>query len=113
MLITDGEPSYGILALQAGGRVVHFQQLHLKRLLGQVNINKCVKSGPHYLHYIIHTHCRAFQQESPRLHFWWATKFIKGLLYRGRGRVPKELEQTPRYRRWRQKRDEYYTRSFR
>jgi hypothetical protein len=112
VLITDGEPSYGTLALQSGGRVVHVQQLHLKRLLGQVKINKYVKFGPHHLHYIIHTHWRAFKQESALLHFRWEVKFIKGLLYRGSGRVPKDLEQTPRYHQWRRKRDEYYSRSF-
>lgn len=112
LLITDGEPSYGTLALQAGGRVVHVQQLHSKYQLGQVTINKYVKSGPHHLRYIIHTHWKAFKQESPRLHFRWEVKFIKGLLYHGRGRAPKGLEQTTRYHQWRQKRDEYYSRSF-
>jgi len=112
VLITDGEPSYGIITLQAGGRVVHVQQFHAKPLLGQVNVNKYAKFGPHYLHYVIHTHWKAFKQESPRLHFQWEVKFIKGLVQRGRGRPRKDQGRSPRYCLWRQKRDEYYSPSF-
>jgi len=112
LLVTDGEPSYGTIAMQANSRVIHVQQLHAKPLLGKVIINKYQKFGPHYLHYIIKTHWKAFKQGSHELQIEWSIKFIKGLIQTGRGRPKLSQERSRGLQSWRQKRDEYYSRDF-
>ncbi len=112
LLITDGENSYGPIAMNANSRVIHVQQLHAKPLLGQVIINKYRKFGPHYLHYMIKTHWKAFNQGSKVLGFNWEIKFIKGVIQIGRGRPKKSDEQSNKLRVWRQKKNKYYSNAF-
>jgi hypothetical protein len=112
LLVTDGEPSYEFIPLEAGGRVIHVQQLHAKKLLGQVIINKYEKFGPHHLHYMIYTHWKIFNQGKIELKFKWEIKFIKANIKIGRGRPLKEESESKEIRQWRQKKNEYYSKEF-
>ena len=112
ILISDGEPSYGTVARQTNTRIIHVQQLHARHLLGCVVINKYQKFGPHYLHYIIYTHWKAFKQNCEELELRWEIKFIKGKIQSGRGRPTKYAEKNRALQTWRQKKDEYYSDEF-
>lgn len=112
VLVTDGEPSYATVTRQTNTRIIHVQQLHAKHLLGTVIINKYQKFGPHYLHYIIYTHWKAFKQDSNELEFQWEIKFIKGNIQSGRGRPTKNAENRRALQTWRQKKEEYYSEDF-
>jgi hypothetical protein len=112
VLITDGEPAYQFIPLEAGGRIIHLQQLHARKLLGKIVINKYTKFGPHYLHYIIKTHWKVFKQTDPIITLNWEIKFIKGQIQSGRGRPRKDQERSIALRIWRQKKDEYDLNTF-
>ena len=60
ILITDGEPSYESIAKEFGGHMIHLVQFHAHEKRGEIVINKYEKLGPHYLHYKIYTHWKAF-----------------------------------------------------
>jgi hypothetical protein len=112
LLITDGEPGYEFIPLEAGGFVIHVQQLHAKKLLGKVVINKYEKFGPHHLHYIIYTHWKIFNQGNCEIKFNWEIKFIKSAIKIGRGRPRKDQSESKEIRQWRQKKHEYNALSF-
>ena len=83
ILITDGEPSYKSIAKIFGSKVIHIVQLHTQKQRGEVIISKYEKLGPHFLHYKIYTHWKAFYRNKHELNFKWEIKFIKAsLLYR-------------------------------
>ncbi len=112
VLITDGEPSYKAIAKIFGSRVIHIVQLHSKDQLGEVIINKFVKLGPHFLHYKIYTHWKAFCQDKHELKFKWEIKFIKGKVWEKKGRPPKEISAKLKSAPWRQKLENYQSDSF-
>jgi len=112
VLITDGEPAYEFIPLEASGRVIHLQQMHARRLLGKVQINKYEKFGPHHLHYIIKTNWKIFKQTNPLIEFEWEIKFIKTISRTGRGRPRKDQSKSKVNRLWRQKREQYYSDTF-
>ena len=103
ILITDGEPSYKAIAKIFGSKVIHIAQLHTKSQRGEVIVNKFKKLGPHFLHYKIYTHWKAFYRNKHELKIKWEIKVIKGKVKQKRGRPRKEesikLRNTP----WRQK----------
>jgi len=112
LLITDGEASYKSIAKQFGSKVIHVVQLHNKDQRGEVIINKYEKLGPHYLHYKIMTHWKAFYRNKHELKFKWEIKFIKGKIQAKRGR-PRKLDTSQnKNERWRQKLDKYQSDSF-
>jgi hypothetical protein len=112
VLITDGEPAYEFIPLEAGGRIVHLQQLHAKKLLGKVIVNKYEKFGPHHLHYILRTNWKIFKQDDPCVTIEWEIKFIKGISRTGRGRPTLKEEHSRSLQLWRRKKDEYYSDDF-
>ena len=112
ILITDGEPSYKAIAKIFGSRVIHVVQLHNKDQLGEVIINKFVKLGPHFLHYKIYTHWKAFCQDKYELKFKWEIKFIKGIVWEKKGRPPKEISAKLKSAPWRQKLENFQSNSF-
>ncbi|MEJ2250397.1 MAG: hypothetical protein P8Y97_12195 [Candidatus Lokiarchaeota archaeon] len=112
VLITDGEPSYKSIAKLMGGKVIHVAQFHKHNKRGMVHINKFVKVGPHYFHYKIITHWKAFFQNKHELKFKWEIKFIKGKIYKKRGRPRKEERIKIMNKPWRQKVERYHSPSF-
>jgi len=112
ILITDGEPSYKSIAQIFGSRVIHVIQLHNEKQRGEVIISKYVKLGPHFLHYKIMTHWKAFYRNKHELKFKWEIKFIKGKVYKKRGRPRKEISAKIRSEPWRQRMENYQSDSF-
>lgn len=103
ILMSDGEPSYKSIAIQHGGKAIHFVQYHNKKQLGQISIEKYEKVGPHHFHYIISTHWKAFAKGSHELKFKWQIKFIKGKIYKRKGRPLKNSLPKKTNQKWRQK----------
>ena len=101
--MSDGEPSYKSLAMQNGGKIIHLIQYHNPKQLGQISIQKYEKVGPHYFHYIIYTHWRAFAKGTHELRFQWEIKFIKGRVAATRGRPRKTDPPKNTTQKWRQK----------
>jgi hypothetical protein len=112
VLVSDGEPTYETVAFISNRRVIHVQQYHARNLLGQITLNKYEKYGPHVLHYQIHTHWKIFTEKKKELGFHWEIKFIQGKLYAGSGRPTNVMKNSKHYQNWRQKKNEYYSKSF-
>jgi len=112
ILITDGEPSYKAIAKIFGSKVIHVVQLHDKSQLGDVIINKFKKLGPHFLHYKIYMHWKAFYRNKHELRFKWEIKLIKGKVQKKRGRPRKEESIKLKGAPWRQKLDAFQSDSF-
>ena len=112
ILITDGEPSYKSIAKKFGSKVIHVVQLHNKDLRGEIIISKYVKLGPHFLHYKIMTHWKAFYRDKHELKFKWEIKFIKGRIQAKRGRPRNSNQVQNKNTRWRQKLENYQSDSF-
>ena len=112
ILITDGEPSYESIAKEFGGHMIHLVQFHAHEKRGEIIINKYEKLGPHYLHYKIYTHWKAFYRDKHELKFKWEIKLIKGRFQAKRGRPQKtDKSQNPNLK-WRQKLEKYQSDSF-
>jgi hypothetical protein len=113
ILITDGEPSYKSIAKHFGSKVIHVVQLHNKDQRGEIIINKFKKLGPHFLHYKIYTHWKAFYRDKHELKFKWEIKLIKGKIQarRGRPRISDKIKN--KNTKWRQKLKNYQSNSFR
>ena len=112
VLITDGEPSYKAIAKIFGSKVIHVAQLHSQKQRGEVIISKYKKFGPHFLHYKIYTHWKAFYRNKHELKFKWEIKFIKGKVQAKRGRPRKSDTLQNENERWRQKLEKYQSDSF-
>ncbi len=112
VLITDGEPSYKSIAKIFGSKVIHVAQLHTQKQRGEVIISKYEKLGPHFLHYKIYTHWKAFYRNKYELAFKWEIKFIKGKIQKKRGRPLKADTSETKNERWRQKLEKYQSDSF-
>ena len=112
ILITDGEPSYKSIAKILGSKVTHVVQLHNKDQRGEIIISKYQKLGPHYLHYKIYTHWKAFYRDKHDLKFKWEIKFIKGRVQAKRGRPRNSNQVQNKNARWRQKLENYQSDSF-
>jgi hypothetical protein len=112
VLITDGEPSYKSIAKIFGSKVIHVAQLHTQKQRGEVIISKYEKLGPHFLHYKIYTHWKAFYRNKYELTFKWEIKFIKGKIQKKRGRPRKTDTLQNENERWRQKLEKYQFDSF-
>ncbi len=112
VLITDGEPSYKSIAKIFGSKVIHVAQLHTQKQRGEVIISKYEKLGPHFLHYKIYTHWKAFHRNKHELKFKWEIKFIKGKIQKKRGRPRKVDTSQNKNERWRQKLEKYQSDSF-
>ena len=108
VLITDGEPSYKAIAKIFGSKVIHVAQLHTQKQRGKVIISKYKKLGPHFLHYKISTHWKAFYRNKHELKFKWEIKFIKGKVQAKRGRPRKSDRSQNKNERWRQKLEKYH-----
>jgi len=101
ILITDGEPSYITIAKNFSSKVIHVAQLHIQKQRGEVIISKYKKLGPHFLHYKIYTHWKAFYCNKHELKFKWEIKFIKGKVQAKRGRPRKSDTLQNKNERWR------------
>lgn len=112
ILVSDGEHSYTSVALHCSHRVIHVQQYHSKKKLGQITINKYQKFGPHILHYQIHTHWKIFTKDKYEFGFKWEIQFIQGPIQAKRGGPTIQLKSTPRYIQWVSKRNEYRSSNF-
>jgi len=112
ILITDGEPSYKAIAKEFGSKVIHVAQLHNKDKRGEIFISKFKKLGPHFLHYKIYTHWKAFYRDKHELKFKWEIKFIKGKVQAKRGRPRNSDTIKTKNERWRHKLDNYQSDSF-
>ncbi len=112
ILITDGEPSYKSIAKEFGNKVVHVVQFHNQKQRGEVIVSKYEKLGPHFLHYKIKTHWKAFYRNKHELKFKWEIKFVKGRIQAKRGRPRKSENSQNRNARWRQKLENYKSDSF-
>jgi len=112
ILITDGEPSYKSIAKILGNKAIHVVQFHSEKQRGEIIISKYIKFGPHFLHYKIMTHWKAFYRNKHELKFKWEIKFIKGEVWKKKGRPPKEISVKLRSTPWRQKMEEYHSNSF-
>ncbi len=112
ILITDGEPSYKSIAKIFGSKVIHVVQFHTEKQRGEVVISKYVKLGPHFLHYKIMTHWKAFYHDKHELKFKCEIKIIKGNIKKGLGRPRKEESIKLKNEPWRQKLEEFQSASF-
>ncbi len=112
ILITDGEPSYKSIAKKFGSKVIHVAQLHNKDQRGEIIISKFKKLGPHFLHYKIYTHWKAFYRNKHELKFKWEIKFIKGKVQPKRGRPRNADKVQNKNAKWRQKLETYQSGSF-
>ncbi|KKK45544.1 hypothetical protein LCGC14_1990750 [marine sediment metagenome] len=112
ILITDGEPSYKSIAKNFGNNVIHVAQLHNKDQRGEILISKFKKLGPHFLHYKIYTHWKAFYCDKHELKVKWEIKFIKGKVQAKRGRPRNSDEIKNKNVKWRQKLENYQSDSF-
>ncbi|TFG17094.1 MAG: hypothetical protein EU530_11120 [Promethearchaeota archaeon] len=113
VLVSDGEPSYKSIPFLGSLRSIVVQQNHTPGKLGKISIHKYEKFGPHHLHYIIYTHWKIFTKARIEISVKWEIKFIKTKLPIGRGGLTLEVKDTPLYQQWRQKKEEYYSESFR
>jgi hypothetical protein len=112
ILITDGEPSYKSIPKQFASKVIHVIQFHNKSQRGEIIISKYQKLGPHYLHFKIYTHWKAFYRNKHELKFKWDIKLIKGRVQAKRGR-PRNANQTQnKNAQWRQKLENFQSDSF-
>ena len=112
ILITDGEPSYKSIAKLFSGKVIHVVQFHNENQRGEIIISKYVKLGPHFLHYKIMTHWKAFYCDKHDLKFKWEIKLIKGKVHEKRGRPRKEESIKLKSAPWRQKLEKFQSDSF-
>ena len=112
ILITDGEASYKAIAKNFGSKVIHVAQFHDKKQRGEIIISKFVKLGPHFLHHKLMTHWKAFYRNKHELKFKWEIKFIKGKIYKKRGRPRKEESLEIKNEPWRQKLEDYQSDTF-
>ncbi len=112
VLITDGEPSYKSIAKMFGNKVLHVVQFHNEKQRGEVIISKFVKLGPHFLHFKIMTHWKAFYRNKHELKFKWEIKLIKGKVHEKRGRPRKEESTKLKNAPWRQKLEKFQSDSF-
>ena len=112
ILITDGEPSYKAIAKIFGSKVIHVAQLHNKDQRGEIIISKFKKLGPHFLHYKIYTHWKAFYRNKHEPKFKWEIKFIKGKVQPKRGRPRNADKVQNKNAQWRQKLENYQSSSF-
>ena len=112
ILITDGEPSYKAIAKKFGSKVIHVAQLHNKDQRGEIIISKFKKLGPHFLHYKIYTHWKAFYCDKHELKVELEIKFIKGKVQAKRGRPRNSDKIKNRNVKWRQKLENYQSNSF-
>ncbi len=112
VLISDGEPSYKSIPFLTSLRSIVVQQYHKPSKLGQISIHKYQKFGPHYLHYIIHTHWKILTKGKCEVSMKWEIKFIKANNPVGSGRPTIQQRNTPQHQQWRQKKEEYYSESF-
>jgi hypothetical protein len=112
ILITDGEPSYKSIAKLFGSKILHVVQFHTEKQRGEIIVSKYIKLGPHFLHYKIMTHWKAFYRDKHGLKFKWEIKFIKGKIYKKRGRPRKEESLKIKSAPWRQKLEKYQSPSF-
>jgi hypothetical protein len=112
ILITDGEPSYNTIAKDAKNGVIHVQQFHGKKKLGQIVLNRYKSFGPHTLHYEIMTHWKIFKNMNKEIKFKWAIRFIQGRYQAKRGRPTRTQNTSPALRQWRQKKSQYYNKAF-
>ena len=112
ILITDGEASYKSIVKIFGSKVIHVVQLHNKDQRGEIIISKYEKLGPHFLHYKIYTHWKAFYRDKHELKFKWEIKFIKGKIQAKRGRPRKADKSQNNNVKWRQKLEMYQSDSF-
>jgi len=78
----------------------------------EIIISKYQKLGPHYLHYKIYTHWKAFYRDKHELKFKWEIKFIKGRVQAMRGRPRNSNQVQNKNARWRQKLENYQSDSF-
>ena len=69
ILITDGEPSYKTIARDFGRNMIHIVQLHNHDQRGEIIVSKYERLGPHFLHYKIATHWKAFYRDKHELTF--------------------------------------------
>jgi len=112
ILITDGEPSYDSIAKEFGGGIIRLIQFHAHEKRGEIIISRYEKLGPHYLHYKIYTHWKAFYRDKHKLKFKWEIKLIKGRVQTKRGRPRKtDKSQNPNLK-WRQKLKKFQSDSF-
>ena len=112
ILITDGEASYKAIAKYFSSKVIHVVQFHDRKQRGEIIISKFVKLGPHFLHHKIMTHWKAFYRNKHELKFKWEIKFIKGNIYKKRGRPRKEESLEIKNKPWRQKLEDYQSDTF-
>ena len=112
ILLTDGEASYKAIAKYFGSKVIHVVQFHNKNQRGEIIISKFIKLGPHFLHYKIYTHWKAFYRDKHELKFKWEIKFIKGRIQAKRGRPLISNQVQNKNARWRQKLKNYQSNSF-
>jgi hypothetical protein len=112
ILITDGEPSYKAIAKKFGRKIIHVAQLHNKDQRGQIILSKFKKLGPHFLHYKIYTHWKAFYRDKHELKFKWEIKLIKGKVQAKRGRPRDSNKIKNKDVKWRQKLENYQSESF-
>jgi len=103
LLITDGEPSYGSIAKQFGGGIIHLVQFHAHKKRGEITVNSFKKIGPHFLHYKILTHWKAFYRNKHELKFKWEIKLIKGRIQAKRGRPRSSVTSQKKLPKWREK----------
>lgn len=112
ILITDGEPSYESIAKEFGGEIIHLTQFHAHKKRGEIILSKYEKLGPHYFHYKIYTHWKAFYSDKHELKFKWEIKLIKGQVQAKRGRPRKTAKSQNPNLKWRQKLEKFQSDSF-
>ena len=95
-----------------GGSIIHLIQCHAHSKRGEITISKYEKLGPHYLHYKIYTHWKAFYRDKHELKLKWEIKLIKGRVQKKRGRPPKAIKSQKADPKWRQKFKNFQTSSF-
>jgi len=112
ILITDGEPSYKAIAKRFGSKIIHVAQLHNKDQRGEIIISKFKKLGPHFFHFKIYTHWKAFYCDKHEVEFKWEIKLIKGKIQAKRGRPRNSNKIKNKNVKWRQKLETYQSDSF-
>ena len=111
-LITDGEPSYESIPKLFGGGIVHLVQFHAHNKRGEITVNYFKKLGPHFLHYKILTHWKAFYRDKHELKFKWEIKLIKGRVQGKRGRPRSKVTSQKKLPKWRQKLNNFNSPTF-
>lgn len=111
-LITDGEPSYESIPKIFGGGIVHLAQFHAHNKRGEITVNCFKKLGPHFLHYKILTHWKAFYHDKHELKFKWEIKLIKGRVQAKRGRPRRNVSPQQNLPKWRQKLNNFNSPAF-